>query len=250
LPEQTVQAEVPVAPTTEQVFPLASQTFPAAFPTGWHCESLQSTRPSQLLSIPSLQISVVPPGQAVQVDGEPVLQVWPSASQTAPWQAVDPQVVQVGPVPPPALVKVTLPWPATPPASTARMTALPGHAASSASLQEVKVRVTGVLAAWADCRPLANVPRLVEMERDPCVLPVMVTETAFVPLATTEAGLTVMVKVAVGRELPFEEVDSPQLASSATAAMAERLRIRRAMKTSASGPGNWPGRRPRERERG
>ena len=66
LPEHTEQAEGPGAPFTEQVLPFASQTLPSALPTGWHWGSAQSMRPLQLLSIPSLQISVVPLGQSVQ----------------------------------------------------------------------------------------------------------------------------------------------------------------------------------------
>jgi hypothetical protein len=186
-------------------------------------------RPSQLLSIPSLQISVDPPGQVVQVDGESVLHVCPSASQTSPWQAVGPQTVQVGPVPPPALVKVALPDPATPPASMARMVTVPAQLTSAAALQEVRVRVAGVLGTVTAFWPLGNVPWLVEMEIDPWVLPSTVTDTVLVPLATTEAGLTVMLSEAVGSELPLDGLDELQLASSATAAAAERFRTRRVM---------------------
>ena len=75
----------------EHVFPTASQNAPYALPTGWHCGSAQSMRPLQLLSLPSLHISRVPPGHVEQVDGEVLLQVWPEPSQTMPMQAGWPQ---------------------------------------------------------------------------------------------------------------------------------------------------------------
>jgi len=63
---------------------------------GQQVPSAQSTRPLQLLSMPSLQISTVPPGQVVQVEGDDALQVCPSVSQVTPTQALGPQVEQVG----------------------------------------------------------------------------------------------------------------------------------------------------------
>ena len=93
-PEQTLQVEVPVAPFGEQVWPTTSQMAPAALPTGWHWGSAQSMRPLQLLSLPSLQTSALPPGQVEQIDGDEALQVCPTASQVRPMQAARPQAVQ------------------------------------------------------------------------------------------------------------------------------------------------------------
>jgi hypothetical protein len=106
---------------------------------------------------------------------------------------------------------------------------VPAQLTSAAALQEVKVRVAGVLGTVTAICPLGNVPRLVETEIVPWVLPSTVTDTVLVPLATTEAGLTVMVREAVGSELPLDGLEAPQPASSATAAAAERFRTRRVM---------------------
>jgi len=92
---QTLQLEGAAGRFTEQVRPRELHTAPYSFPTGWQLPSAQSTRPLQLLSMPSLQISTAPPGQVVQVDGDPTLQAWPSESQVIPSQAGWPQVKQV-----------------------------------------------------------------------------------------------------------------------------------------------------------
>jgi hypothetical protein len=86
-PEQTVQLEPPAPPEGEQVWPLASQRWPAPLPTGWQAGSAQSASPSQSLSTPSSQISTLPPGQTLQVDGVvplATLQTRPFASHTLP----------------------------------------------------------------------------------------------------------------------------------------------------------------------
>ena len=226
-PEQVVHVDVPVAPATEQVFPFESQTCPSAFPTGWHWGSAQSMRPLQLLSMPSLQISVVPLGQAVHVYGVVAVQVCPRLSQTTPEQDADEHVAQSGPGPPPE-VKLASAWPARPEASTARIATEPTQLPSFDSLQETRVTLAGAAETWMAFCPFVKAPRFVETQMAPFAAPLTRTETVFVPFATTEAGLTETTSppdvgpLGGGLEL---DVHAASTANEATA----RRRVRRSM---------------------
>ena len=90
LPEQRVQVEGAPTAGVEQRFPAASQDAPGVAPEGWHAVSWQSVRPLQLLSTPSLQISVAPPRQ-VQSPEAQVFPTLPLLSQDRAPQAVSAQ---------------------------------------------------------------------------------------------------------------------------------------------------------------
>ena len=164
------------------------------------------------------------------------MQVCPRPSQTTPAHDADEQVAQLGPGPPPD-VKVAKVSPERPDASTARMVAVPTQLLSFDSLQETRVTLAGVPDTWVAFCPFMKVPRFVETQIAPLAAPLTRTETAFVPFATTEAGLTETARapevgpLGGGVEL---EVQAESAATERTA----RARIRRSMETSSGDAAN------------